>query len=191
MSDFRRFVISIAEGVLIIGIVLGTISMAMVGMSIGSALSFASGAGGFSGGGLIGFFVGGGVGFVVSAAASAVVFMLAETAEHSKRTADNVQCLVDTVQIAVQALVPGIKLPSVEDYAQNSSDLASGSDEAKASVRVNDLDSQEVQDTIVRARSQGFQVAVADDTIIFENRRMNLICRTADDVRVFAAANLR
>lgn len=104
MGDFRRFVIDIGEVALIIVMILTTLGMAIIGTSIGISLDRILGPSRAGGPAIFGFLIGGAVGFVIAAASAAVVFMLAETAKHTKQTADEVRRLVDLVSQASQSL---------------------------------------------------------------------------------------
>lgn len=200
MSDFRRFVISIAEGVLIIGMVLGTISMAIVGMSIGSALGFASGAGQAGPPAFIGFFVGGGIGFVVSAVCAAVVFMLAEAAEHTRQTAEYGRQTVEGIrqlQAAIERSArpldhtnshprPGQREvpPAPAEFVRRT---PSPSDVRPTDQATDFPYSAEMQRIVASAEAQGYAASVEEKKITFTKEGgPQTYCYSAADVRRFA-----
>lgn len=84
MEDFRRFILSVADGIAVLSVIIGTLGAGITG----AALGYTTGAFSGNGAGLafFGFLVGGFIGFVTSALASALLFVLAEIAANTRRT---------------------------------------------------------------------------------------------------------
>lgn len=176
MGTFRKWVIGIAEAVLVATIVVCTLLGAIVGFGGGAAMG--SGGGPSVGLAIVGLAIGAVLGFAVPAVASAMFFTLAETAENSRKMVGLLQ-----LQITAGLRAPGQATPSYETSRYASPPPGERPMRpAKVGARGFDI-SAEATAILNKAREKGIITEwQADGTLVIMKGDSKYYCRSDRDV---------